>query len=191
MNETNKPNTRVGNDEADAMRPAERLEFSAIIDRKPLKLPDGGRLIVWPVVNVEEWDISRPMPRQVSPPPGGVAPVPDIPNWTWHEYGMRVGIWRIMEVLEKYQIKPTISLNAKVCETRPRVAQAALDAGWEFMAHCYEQMPIQKIEDQRAMIRQTIDVLKKFTGRTPTGWLGPGRGQTFATLDYVSEAGFK
>jgi allantoinase len=82
-------------------------------------------------------------------------------------------------------------LNAKVCETRPRVAQAALDAGWEFMAHCYEQMPIQKIEDQRAMIRQTIDVLKKFTGRTPTGWLGPGRGQTFATLDYVSEAGFK
>ncbi|MDB5840024.1 MAG: polysaccharide deacetylase [Herminiimonas sp.] len=191
MNETNKPNTRVVNDEADAMRPAERLEFSAIIDRKPLKLPDGGRLIVWPVVNVEEWDISRPMPRQVSPPPGGVAPVPDIPNWTWHEYGMRVGIWRIMEVLEKYQIKPTISLNAKVCETRPRVAQAALDAGWEFMAHCYEQMPIQKIEDQRAMIRQTIDVLKKFTGRTPTGWLGPGRGQTFATLDYVSEAGFK
>ena len=59
------------------------------------------------------------------------------------------------------------------------------------MAHTYVQMPIHKVEDQRAMIRQTIDVLKKFTGRMPTGWLGPGRGQTGATLDYVAEAGFK
>ena len=183
--------SRFQNDEDAAMRPAERLDFSAIIDRPPLKLPRGARLVVWPVVNVEEWDISRPMPRQVSTPPGGVAPVPDVPNWTWHEYGMRVGIWRLMDTLHKHKIKPTISLNAKVCETRPRVAQAALDAGWEFMAHCYEQMAIQKVEDQRAMIRQTIDVLTRFTGRSPTGWLGPGRGQTYATLDYVKEAGFK
>ena len=178
-------------DEATAMRPAERLAYSAIVDRKPLVLPDGARMIVWPVVNVEEWDIGRPMPRQISPPPGGGAPVPDIPTWTWHEYGMRVGIWRIMEVFGKHGIKPTISLNAKVCETRPRVAQAAVDAGWEFMAHCYEQMAIQKVADQREMIRQTVAVLTRFTGRVPTGWLGPGRGQTYATLDYVKEAGFK
>jgi peptidoglycan/xylan/chitin deacetylase (PgdA/CDA1 family) len=191
MADAQSSNSRFLKEEAEAMRPAERLEYSAIIDRKPLKLPRGARMIVWPVVNVEEWDIARPMPRQVSPAPGGVAAVPDIPNWTWHEYGMRVGIWRIMEVLHKHKIKPTMSLNAKVCETRPRVAQAALDAGWEFMAHCYEQMAIQKIEDQRAMIRQTLDVLEKFTGRTPTGWLGPGRGQTYATLDYIKEAGFK
>jgi allantoinase len=191
MNDAKPSHTTFINDEAAAMRPAERLAFSAIIDRKPLKLPRGARMIVWPVVNVEEWDIARPMPRQVSPPPGGVAPVPDIPNWTWHEYGMRVGFWRIMEVLHKHKIKPTMSINAKVCETRPRVAQAALDEGWEFMAHCYEQMAIQKVEDQRAMIRHTIDVLEKFTGRIPTGWLGPGRGQTYATLDYIKEAGFK
>ncbi len=178
-------------DEKSAMRPADRLDFSAIIDRPALKLPRGARMIVWPVVNVEEWDISRPMPRQVSPPPGGITPVPDVPNWTWHEYGMRVGIWRLMESLHKHKIKPTISLNAKVCETRPRVAQAALDAGWEFMAHCYEQMAIQKVADQRAMIKQTVDVLTRFTGRQPTGWLGPGRSQTYATLDYVKEAGFK
>lgn len=172
-----------------AMRPAQRLDFSAIVDRPPLKLPGDARLVVWPVVNIEEWDIGRPMPRQVSPPPGGVAPIPDVPNWTWHEYGMRVGIWRLLEVLEKHGIKPTMSLNAKVCETRPRVAQAALDAGWEFMAHCYEQMAIQKVEDQPAMIRQTLDVIERFTGHRPTGWLGPGRGQTYATLDHVAQAG--
>lgn len=178
-------------DEEKAMKPNERFEYSAIIDRPPLKLPRGVRMIVWPVVNVEEWEITRPMPRNVSNPPGGVSVVPDIQNWGWHEYGMRVGIWRIMEALRRHRIKPTLSINARVCETRPRIARAALDDGWELMAHCYVQMPIHKIEDQRAMIRQSIEVLKKFTGKMPAGWLGPGRGQTYATLDYIAEAGFK
>lgn len=174
-----------------AMKLHERFDYSAIIDRPRLKLPRGARLVVWPVVNVEEWEITRPMPRNVSNPPGGISAMPDIQNWGWHEYGMRVGIWRIMEVLQKHRIKPTLSINARVCETRPRIAQAALDSGWEFMAHCYVQMPIHKIEDQRAMIRQTIEVLRKFTGQAPSGWLGPGRGQTYATLDHIADAGFK
>lgn len=182
--------TRQDRDNAQAMRPDQRFDYSAIIDRKPLRLPRGARMIVWPVVNIEEWDIMRPMPRQVSNPPGGTTIVPDTQNWGWHEYGMRVGIWRIFDVLAKERIRPTMSLNARVCETRPRIAQAALDAGWEFMSHCYIQMPIHKVEDQRAMIRQTTDVITKFTGKRPTGWLGPGRGQTPATLDYVAEAGY-
>jgi peptidoglycan/xylan/chitin deacetylase (PgdA/CDA1 family) len=178
-------------DEEKAMKPGERFEYSAIVKRPKLKLPGGKRLIVWPVVNIEEWEITRPMPRTVSPTPGGVAAGPDIHNWVWHEYGMRVGIWRLMDVLRKHRITPTLSINAKVCETRPEIAQAALDAKWEFMAHCYVQMPIHKIENQPAMIAQTLDVLQKFTGRKPNGWLGPGRGQTYATLDYVADAGFK
>ncbi len=178
-------------DDASAMRPDLRFEYSAIVDRKPLRLPRGARLVVWPVVNVEEWDIMRPMPRQLSSPPGGTSIVPDTQNWGWHEYGMRVGIWRLFESLAAQRIRPTISINARVCETRPRIAQAALDAGWEFMAHCYVQMPIHQVEDQRAMIRQTVEVLKKFTGKMPSGWLGPGRGQTPATLDYVAEGGFR
>jgi len=183
-------NPQQARDNETAMRADKRFPYSAIVDRKPLKLPRGARLIVWPVVNIEEWDITRPMPRQYSNPPGGVTIVPDVQNWGWHEYGMRIGIWRIIDAFKKHRIKPTMSINARVCETRPRVAQAALDAGWEFMAHTYVQMPIHKVEDQRAMIRQTRDVLKRFTGKTPTGWLGPGRGQTPATLDYVAEAGF-
>jgi peptidoglycan/xylan/chitin deacetylase (PgdA/CDA1 family) len=174
-----------------AMRPNERLAFSAIVDRKPLALPNGAKLIVWPVVNIEEWDISRPMPRTVSPPPGGIAQAPDLPNWTWHEYGMRIGFWRILKAFEDFGIKPTMSINAKVCETRPRIAEAALDAGWEFMAHCYEQMAIQKVPDQKSMIEQSIEVLTSFTGKKPEGWLGPGRGQTFITLDLIKDAGFK
>ena len=83
-----------------------------------------------------------------------------------------------------------MSLNAKICETYQEVASAARDAGWEFMAHSFVQMPIQQIEDQRAVMRQSIDIIKAFTGKTPSGWLGPGRGQTHDTLDYATECGF-
>jgi peptidoglycan/xylan/chitin deacetylase (PgdA/CDA1 family) len=176
--------------ESQALRLQQRFDYSAIVDRRKLKLPKGVRLIVWPVVNIEEWSIDRPMPRGVSNAPGGQASLPDTQNWGWHEYGMRVGFWRLVESLAKHRIRPTLSINARVCETRPRVAQAALDAGWEFMAHCYEQMPIQAVADQPAMMRQTIEVLQKFTGRRPTGWLGPGRGQTWATPDHMAANGF-
>jgi len=191
MSKTLDPKQMQARDDETAMKMNERFDYSAIVDRPPLRLPKGKRLIVWPVVNIEEWDLGRPLPRQYSSPPGGTSVVPDTQNWGWHEYGMRVGIWRIMEVLKKHKIKPTMSINASVCETRPRIAEAALKAGWEFMAHCYVQMPIHKIDDQRAMIRKTVQVLEQFTGKTPRGWLGPGRGQTPATLDYVAEAGFR
>jgi len=191
MNERQSNAGTAASDEEKALKPHERFEYSAIIDRPPLKLPRGARLVVWPVVNVEEWEITRPMPRGVSMPPGGVAAVPDIQNWGWHEYGMRVGVWRLMETLHRHRIKATLAINARVCETRPRIARAALDEGWEFMAHSYVQMPIHKLEDQRATMRQCVDVIRKFTGKTPAGWLGPGRGQTYATLDYIAEAGFK
>ena len=104
--------------------------------------------------------------------------------------GMRVGVWRFLDVFERLGITPSVCLNAKVIETRPRLAHAMKDAGWEFIAHCYEQMHIARIEDQRAMLRQTIAVMQPFLGTFPAGWLGPGRGQTFATMDYIAEAGF-
>ncbi|MGI9520087.1 MAG: polysaccharide deacetylase family protein [Hyphomicrobiaceae bacterium] len=173
------------------MKPDQRIDFLAIVDRPKLSLPDNRRIIAWPVVNVEEWDVTREMPRTMLGPPGGQTILPDIPNWTWHEYGMRVGIWRMMDALSARQIKPTICVNAKVLESRPALAKAMHQAGWEFMAHCYEQMHISKVTDQQAMIQQTVDVIQTYTGSFPAGWLGPGLGQTFDTADYIAEAGFK
>src|SRR5262249_17420210 len=72
----------------------------------------------------------------------------------------------------------------------PEVATAARDAHWEFMAHSYVQMPIQQITDQRAVMRQSIEIIEQFIGKKPTGWLGPGRGQTHETLDFATECGF-
>ena len=169
--------------------PRERFDYSSPFTSPPLHLPGNGRMIVWTVVNIEEWEITRPMARQLSQPPMGQTPIPDMPNWTWYEYGMRVGFWRLLRAFEEARVRPTMSINAKVCETYPEVAAAARDANWEFMAHSYVQMPIQQIDDQRAVMRKSVEIIEAFTGRKPNGWLGPGRGQTFDTLDHVAACG--
>ena len=163
-----------------AMQPRERVPYSAIVDRPPLKLPGGARLVVWTIVNLEVWDIGKPMARQVLPAPTGMPLLPDVPNWSWHEYGMRVGVWRFFELYERLGIAPTL------VDQRPRLrglparrASRRSDAGWEFMGHSYEQGPIHKEPDQKAMIDRSMDVLEKFTGKRPVGWLGPGLTQTW------------
>ncbi|HXM70039.1 MAG TPA: polysaccharide deacetylase family protein, partial [Thermoanaerobaculia bacterium] len=171
------------------MKPRDRVAFSAIVDRPPLRLPAGLRLIVWPIINLEEWEIERPMARQVLPAPTGVPLLPDVPNWSWHEYGMRVGIWRFYDAFDRIGAKGTLSINAKVVESYPRVAAAARERQWEFMGHSYVQGPIHKLEDQRATIRQSLDLLQKFTGKRPVGWLGPGLTQTYETPELLAEAG--
>ncbi|HJT08127.1 MAG TPA: polysaccharide deacetylase family protein [Stellaceae bacterium] len=171
------------------MKPRDRALYSAIVDRPPLRLPDGLRLVVWPIVNLEEWEIERAMARQVLPAPTGVPLIPDVPNWSWHEYGMRVGVWRFFKALDRFEIKATLSINAKVVESYPRVAEAARERQWEFMGHSYVQGPIHKLEDQRATIRQSLDLLQKFAGKRPVGWLGPGLTQTYETPEILVEAG--
>jgi len=173
------------------MHPTERLAYSPIDHRPPLKLPDGVRLVVWPVLSLEHWDISRPMARMVISPPQGQALQPDHPNWSWHEYGMRVGFWRTKRMLERLKINPTVTLNGRVCETYPQAVQACVDLGWELNAHGYEQIPMHKVDDQRAVIDKSIAVIEKFSGQRPRGWFGPGLTQTFDTLDHLSAAGIE
>jgi len=173
------------------MNPSQRLKYSAIIDRPPLKAPGGARVIVWPIVNAEVWDISRPMPRQVLPPPTGVTQLPDLPHWAWHEYGMRVGFWRLKDALDNLGITPTLSVNARVCIDYERVARAARDSGWEFMGHSYDQRPTHAEPDQRATIQKTVSVIREYTGKQPVGWLGPGLTETLYTPDLLSEAGIR
>ncbi len=173
------------------MLPQERLEFSPIEGRPPLKLPEGKRLIIWPLFALEVWDISKPMARTVIPPPQGQVMLPDVPNWSWHEYGARVGFWRIRRVFERLGITPTVTLNAKACQTYPKIVEACLESGWELNAHSFEQTPMHKLEDQSEVIQRTIEVIKDFSGQRPRGWFGPGLTQTYETIDYLAEAGIE
>jgi allantoinase len=173
------------------LKPTARIAYAAPQDRAPRPGPNGAKVLVYFVINIEEWGIERPMPRQVLPAPTGVAVVPDVANWAWHEYGMRVGFWRMHKACEARGIKPTLSINGIVCNAYPRVAGAARDAGWEFMGHGFRQVPTHQILDQRGMVRETVETIRSFTGQAPVGWLGPGLTQTLETTDILAEAGIR
>ncbi len=168
-----------------------RVPFSAIVDRAPLPIPKGGRMLVWIIVNVEHWSMAKAMPRTVLSPPMGQALKPDLPNWAWHEYGMRVGFWRLRDALQRRNIVPTMAVNGIVCETYPRIAEAALELGWEFMGHGHVQGPMHSLEDQAASIEQAVQSICQFTGKAPTGWESPGLTENDQTIDLLSAAGIE
>lgn len=176
---------------SEAGLPSQRVPYAAIVDRPPLQVPDGGRMLVWVIVNVEHWSMERPMPRTVLSPPMGQPLQPDLPNWAWHEYGMRVGFWRIHDALKNLGIVPTLAINGVVCESYPRVAKAALDLGWEFIGHGYVQGPMHSLANQREAIAQTVSAIKAFTGAAPRGWESPGLTETSETIDHLAEAGIE
>ncbi len=173
------------------MRPDERLDYSAIVDRPAPELPDGARMVVWTIINVEVWNSMATMPRTVITPPAGGSPMPDVPNWAWHEYGNRVGFWRFKEVLDEFDVATTFALNGSVITHYPRIAEAALDAGWEFMGHGFSQKNMQKVDNEREDIQKTRDIINEFSGKAPRGWLGPALTETFETVDILKEEGFE
>jgi peptidoglycan/xylan/chitin deacetylase (PgdA/CDA1 family) len=172
------------------MLPNERLAYSAIPERPALVLPNGARLVVWVIVNVEEWDIRQTMPRTVITPPAGGAPMPDIPNWAWHEYGNRVGFWRLLSVIDEARIPAAFAVNGCAIAAYEPIARAARDRGWEFMGHGFTQKNMQKVENEADDIARTTQAIQSFTGQRPRGWLGPGLTETWETPDLLAEAGY-
>ena len=90
---------------------SDRVPYVPFPQRPVLKGPNGKRLLVWVIVNVEHWSIERAQPRTVLPPPMGQPLLPDLPNWSWHEYGMRAGFWRLFEALKQRGIVPTFEIG--------------------------------------------------------------------------------
>ncbi|MDB5649187.1 MAG: chitooligosaccharide deacetylase [Hyphomicrobiales bacterium] len=172
------------------MTPLERLAYSPITQRPKLELPGGARLALWIIVNIEEWDIQATMPRTVLTPPAGGSPIPDIPNWAWHEYGNRVGFWRILKLFDEFDVPGVLAINGSAIEAYKPIAQAALDRNWEFIGHGFTQKNMQRVEDEALDIRKTTEAIQNFTGKKPRGWLGPGLTETWDTPDILHEAGY-
>src|SRR3954467_786343 len=131
------------------------------------------------------------MPRTVLSPPMGQPLLPDVPNWSWHEYGMRSGFWRQFKALTARNIPVTLALNASVCAAYPRVASAAREAGFEFMGHGFVQGPMHKVENQGDAIKRSVDVIGSFCGKAPRCWESPGLTETEDTLDLLRQNGIE
>ncbi|MFQ5426047.1 MAG: polysaccharide deacetylase family protein [Gaiellales bacterium] len=166
-----------------------RADYSPIVDRPPLRLPGDARVAIWPIVNVEEWEIDKPMARSLLPAPQGREVIPDIANFSWFDYGLRIGFWRIKEVLDRHGVRASLSLNASICDSHPRIVTECAQSEWEVLGHGYVQRVLNVEDDERDVIRRTLDRIEEFTGSRPRGWMGPGLAETFETPDILAEEG--
>lgn len=166
----------------------DRFDYSAIIDRPRLSWPNGARVAVWVIPNIEHFLFDRPATRLEH----GLALSPDILNYSWRDYGVRVGIWRMMEVMEKHGIKGTVALNSDVCKRYPRIVEEGKKLGWEWMGHGTTNSTLinqQSPAEERALIKEVVGTIKKSVGSAPRGWLSPALSETVHTLDILAENG--
>ena len=166
-----------------------RFDYSPIIKRKPLKWPNGARVAVWIIPNIEHFEFDLPgtslFPLTV---------VPDVLNYGWRDYAVRVGVWRLMDALDQYGIRATVALNAAVCGHYPIIIEEGKKRNWEFMGHGLTNSQLLAglpEEEERKVIRETIHTITKSVGRAPEGWLGPALAETFVTPDLLAEEGIR
>jgi len=173
-----------------AIRRPGRFEESYIFDRKPFTWPGGKTLAVWIIPNVEVWQFDSPAGSAISP--NTANRVPDVINYSWREYGMRVGLWRIADILDDAQVRATVTLNSSVCEVYPKAVEEMQRRGWEFMGHGItnsRNLSGLALDEERQVIQTTLRTIEQATGKRPRGWLGPGLAETFHTLDLLAEEG--
>jgi len=168
-----------------------RIPYQMSSARASIAPPSGKPLIVHMVVNVEHWRFDHAMPRKIITAPHGAESVPDIPNYSWAEYGMRSGMPRILDLFKSRGIPASTSINAGVIEAYPACADAMLKAGWEFVGHGMHQKSMQSEDNEGALIQSALDVLEKFTGKKTRGWLSPGLKETAATPDILKDLGLE
>ena len=166
-------------------RPYGPFPYTASIDRPKLGFPDDARLALWVVPNIEFF----PLDDEVF---YGAGFVPDVLAWSNRDYGNRVGIFRIMEVLDRYGVRATAALNSDVCDHHGRIVEEALKRDWELMAHNRSNSrPLNRIapETERDEIFGAIERIEQASGTRPRGWLSGGLIETWDTLDHLIDAG--
>lgn len=175
-------------------------DFVPFPKRQPLRWPDGKRLAIILTTNLEYWDPVRDTAEPYYP--GGpsivggnlAGNVYDNPNYTWREYGQRIGVWRIFDVLDAEGVPSSCTMNGKMATERRPVIEAALERGWEIVPHNYVQTELLTDhmfdEDaERKVIRRTLDIYEQICGKKAKGWLSSSLRTTLNTIDILAEEG--
>jgi len=165
--------------------------YSPIIDRPPLRWPNGARLAVWVVPNIEFYPLNVDYQLNI---PGGKAIQPNILEWSRRDYGNRVGVYRLMAMLAERRIRATVALNSDICREHPRIIEKCAELDWELMGHGESNVVLLSgipAEEERCIIDATLATIEQATGHRPAGWLGAGLTETWNTLEQLSAAGIR
>lgn len=165
----------------------DRYDYSPVIQRPPFKWPGNARVALVVAPNIEFFHIDKALP-------GVDAKLPDVTNYTLRDYGSRIGVFRMMETLDKHGVRASVLLNAEVCRHHPAIIEEGNKRGWEWLGHgMTNNIRINQYppEEERAVIHEIKEIIQAGTGKAPRGWLGPGGGdQSRDTLDHLAAEGF-
>jgi len=160
-----------------------------IVDRPRLEWPNGARVAFYLGVNIEHYEVDKPS-TSIFPGTAGLAPDPL--NYGWRDYGPRVGLWRMMDVMDKHGVKGSVLLNSDVCARYPRIIEEGNKRGWVWLAHGKNNSIFEagmSEEEERAYLADVVGTIRDHTGQQPRGWLGPALTETFNTPDILAELG--
>ena len=158
------------------------------VNRRPkITWPGGARVAVWVSPNFEAFALDEKMPV-------GKGKIPDVMYWSLRDYGARVGVFRVMDVLSQRGIRASVMLNSDVCDVYPEIIEDALKLDWEFLGHNESNTrPLNDIppDDEQRVIHDSLARIEQATGKRPRGWLGSGVQETWNTLDYLADEGLR
>jgi peptidoglycan/xylan/chitin deacetylase (PgdA/CDA1 family) len=167
----------------------ELFPYSPIHERPSITWPGGARVAFYLGLNIEHYQVDKPSTSIF----GGTAGLaPDPLNYGWRDYGPRVGIWRLIESLDRHGVRASVLLNSDVCSRYPQIMQAGLERDWAWLAHGRDNSTFQagmSREEERAYLAEVVTTIEEATGRRPRGWLGPALTETFETPSLLAELG--
>jgi peptidoglycan/xylan/chitin deacetylase (PgdA/CDA1 family) len=167
----------------------EPFDYSPIVDRPELTWPDGKRVACYIGLNIETF-----LPGRASTSIWPLDLNPDPLNHGWRDYGARVGIWRVIEILDRYGVRASALLNSMVAESNPQIIKAGLERDWAWLAHGRTNSVLHtglEIAAERQELTEIIAEIESATGRRPKGWMGPGLTETANTPALLAELGLQ
>ncbi len=174
-------------------RPYGPFAYVPMPKRPKITWPNNARLAFWVAPNIEFFDLRQPMPGDNNERIAREnAKIPFVYSWAHRDYGNRVAVWRVMDVLQKHGVRGTVPLNSAVCQHHPEIIAATQELKWELMGHGItnavrlNEMPP---DQERAAIKEVFATIGEATGKRPRGWLGSGLAETWNTLDYLVDEG--
>jgi allantoinase len=167
-----------------------RYDYSALPKRPVYDWPDGKRLAVYIALNLETFTFGEGLGAHLAPRLGE----PDVLNFSWRDYGNRVGAWRLLDVFRSYAFPASVLLNSALCDEAPELIAACVGRGDEIVGHGRtnsERQGAISEADERTLIAEATWRLREAAGRPPAGWLGPWISESLVTPDLLAEAGYR
>ncbi|MGE0724271.1 MAG: polysaccharide deacetylase family protein [Alphaproteobacteria bacterium] len=167
-----------------------RYGYSALPQRPVYAWPDGRRLAVYLGLNLEHFAFGEGLGAELAP--GG--PPPDVLNYSWRDYGNRVGAWRMLELFDQLDLPCSVLVNSSLYDHCPELVRAFRDRGDEMVGHGRTNSERQGVLDEageRALIAETTEAIARHEGKAPQGWLGPWISESRTTPDLLKETGYR